>query len=596
MSRIRPACRSRRPACVRGRLWIVVAWTSAVTAVLLSSCALAWPQFLHLGSREELPAAAPAAAGDEHASIPPRLFPGADERVGRARMLWEEVEAKGRLSPCWKRSLQLLHAKCSEVRNEDTTRSRLALFMATCDAKSDGRAHPSFHCVFASAQSSEQSARAVRRCVQGLSDSAYAAFLQYRLHADVLCAYLEEELYQQRTEAAVAAVHLQMQRSSDMLAALQLSGAEVMALMKDSQTLQQESREAALSLRHQLDLLHNGQAAALQALQHAASHILRTSNHTDAVLGELHARVQKAAAEALASVQALSQESLKRFEEVEAQTRGVVQLMQQMDALHHLLTRQRLPRHRVVWVLGCVFAVLLLTCLPQTATARLPATLLTVTGCVGAPVLRWCSGQAGWPFLYEAAWEPFFLSLAVGLIACCAYRYAPPSMWNHRSLAREEAIRVWGELQLQQQAEAHHLGNAILQQPVSGILIPGLRPHPRMVRNAAPESPLIIARARSPLSISVSPRDDEVEATPTTANGSHCTESSEGSASVLDEVPSAASTPNRKRGRPVAADNAAARHSVKAQRADVVDEHPFLSATTRRSAARRTCLTKRKKG
>ncbi|AYU75786.1 conserved hypothetical protein [Leishmania infantum JPCM5] len=577
MDRNCPSRTSRRCACApwRRRVLLVCAW--AVTAVLLSNCALAWPQFLYLRRREELPAAVQADADDARAHTPPRLFPGAMERGEQARMLWEEAEAKGRLSPCWKRSLQLLHAKCAEVRNEDTMRSRLALFMATCDANSDGRAHPSFHCGSAATQPSELSAHAVRQCVQGLSDSAYAAFLQYRLHADVLCAYLEEELYQQRTEAAVAAMHLQMQRSSHMLTALQHSGAEVVALMKDSQTLQQESREAASSLLHQLGLLHNGQAAALQSLQQAVSAILRTSSHTDAALGELHTRVQGAAAEALASVQALSQETFKRFAEVEAQTRGVVRLMQQMDALHQLLARQRLPRHRMAWVLGCLCGVLALTCLPQTAAARLPATLLTVVGCAGVPLLRWWTGRARWLFLHETAWESLCLSLAVGLVGYCAHRHTPSDTCRRRRLAREEAIRLCGELQLQQQ-----LGGAMLQPYAPQIPILGLQPHPCMVRSDAPEASLSVAHAWPPLSIVVSPRDDEVEATSTTADGSHCTASNEGSLSLPDEVSSAASTPNRKRGRPFTAGDDAARHHA--------------TARTRRSTARSTCRTTRRKG
>lgn len=585
MDRNCPSCTSRRRACApwRRRVLLVCAW--AVTGVLISNCALAWPQFLYVRRREELPAPVQTDADDAHARISPRLFPGTEERGEQARMLWAEAEAKGRLSPCWKRSLQLLHAKCAEVRNEDTMRSRLALFMATCDASSDGRAHPSFHCDGSAAtQLSELSAHAVRQCVQGLSDSAYAAFLQYRLHADVLCAYLEEELYQQRTEAAVAAMHLQMHRSSHMLTALQHSGAEVVALMKDSQTLQQESRDAASSLLHQLGLLHNGQAAALQSLQQAVSDILRTSSHTDAALGELHTRVQGAAADALASVQALSQETFKRFAEVEAQTRGVVRLMQQMDTLHQLLARQRPPRHRVAWVLGCICGALALTCLPQTAAARLPATLLTVAGCVGVPLLRWWTGQVRWLFLHETAWESLCLSLAVGLVSYCAYRYTPSDTCRHRSLAREEAIRVWGELQLQQQVEQQQqqLGGSLLQPYVPQIPILGLQPHPRMVRSGAPEASLSVAHAWPPLSIVVSPRDDEVEATSTTADGSHCTASSEGSVSVPDEVSSAASTPNRKRSRPCAAGDDAARHHA--------------TARTRRSTAHSTCRTTRRKG
>ncbi|GET85614.1 hypothetical protein, conserved [Leishmania tarentolae] len=553
---------------------LVCVW--ALTLVLLSSCAVAWPQFLYVRRREELPAAAQTNEDESQVRISLRPFPGTEERGEQARMLWEEAEAKGRLSPCWKRSLQLLHAKCAEVRKEDTMRSRLALFMATCDADSDGRAHPSFHCGSPATQPSELSVHAVRQCVQGLSDSAYAAFLQYRLHADVLCAYLEEELYQQRTEAAVAAMALQMQRSSHMLTALQHSGAEVMALMKDSQTLQQESREAASSLLHQLGLLHNGQATALQSLQQAASDILRTSSHTDAALGELHTRVQGAAAEALASIQALGQETFKKFAEVEEQTRGVVQLMQQMDALHQLLTQQRLPRHRMVWVLGCICAVLVLTCLPQTAAARLPATLLTVVGCVGVPLLRWWTGQARWLFLHGTAWESLCLSLAMGFVGHCAYRCTPPNARRHRSLVREEAIRAWGELQQQ------HLGGAVLQPYVPPIPILGLRHHPRIAQKGTPEASLSVAHTWPPLSIVVSPRSDEVEATSTTVGDSHPTAPNEGTVSVLDEVSSAASTSNRKRSRPFAAgDDAAQQHAT---------------ARTRRSTARSTCRRTRRKG
>ncbi|CAM41492.1 conserved hypothetical protein [Leishmania braziliensis MHOM/BR/75/M2904] len=591
-----PSCTSHCPPCVRWQRWVLLVLAWAVTAVLLGNCTLAWPQFLYMQRRVELPAAPHADTDDTHASIPPRLFPGTEERGEQARMLWEEVEAKGRLSPCWKRSLQLLQAKCAEVRSEDTMRSRLGLFMATCDANSDGRTHPSFHCASTATLPSELSTRAVRQCVQGLSDSAYAAFLQYRLHADVLCAYLEEELYQQRTEAAVAAMHLQMQRSSHMLTALQHSGAEVVALMKDSQTLQQESREAASSLRHQLGLLHNGQAAALQALQQAAGDILRTSSHTDAALGELHTRVQEAAAEALASVQALSQESLKRFAEVEAQTRGVVQLMQQVDSLHHLLTRQRLPRHRVVWVLGCILGVLVLTCLPQTVAARLPATLFTIIGCVGVPLLRWWTGQSRWLFLHETAWESLCLSLAVGLVGHCAYRYTPPNIWRHRSLAREEAIRVWDELHVLQQAKKHQLDGTLLQAYVPQIPILGLQPHPRMLRNEAPAPSLNISHAQLPLSITVSPRGGEVEGTPTTANDSHSTAPSEGSVNAPDEVSSAAGTPNRRRGRPATTGDDAAHRHAKSQRTDAADRHRCVAARTKRSTARSTSGTMRRKG
>lgn len=462
-----PRRHHRRARSRRALLALVVCAWGLATAVL-PSCALAWPPFLQLRSRPAppatrtvsgaLPAIVAGAAADAAASaplsVPPDFHAGAAARAQQAQALWQELEAKGRLSPCWKRSLQLLRVKCAEVRNDDAMRSRLALFMATCDMESDGRVHPSFHCGTALTPPSELPGPAVRHCVQALSDAAYAAFLQYRLHADVLCAYLEEELYQQRTEAAVAAMHEEVEHSSRTLAALQLSGAQAMALLRDTQALQHEAHEAAASLRQQLGLLHSGQAEALRGLQQASNDILRTSSHTNSALGELHMRVQESAAEALASVQALGEASLRRFAEVEAQTRGVMRLVEQMEALHQLLARQRLSWQRVGAALGCLCGVLLATSPARTAPVRLPATLFTLLGCVCVPMLRRCLAHPPpWPLRHETACTSLCLAAAAAVVVRCALCDAEGQARRRRQracLTHEEAVQLWAELQATQ--------------------------------------------------------------------------------------------------------------------------------------------------
>ncbi|KPI84649.1 hypothetical protein ABL78_6290 [Leptomonas seymouri] len=452
---------------------LLVLWVCAIESPHL---AYAWPHFWGMGRRlttenSYAHLVKPDRTIPEH---PPLLFLGKAERTEQARALWQEVEAKGRLSSCWKRSLLYLGAKCTEVLKEDTSRSRLALFMATCDADSDGRMHPSFHCGTTTTAPSELSADGIRACVRNLSDTAYAAFLQYRLHADVLCAYLQEELYQERTEVAVAAMRQQMEGSTEVLDMLQQSGREMYTLVKDTHALQHEVQTVAVSLKQQLDTLHHGHAAALQVLQEAADDILQTSTRTDTMLGELHAHVQEAAAEALASVQALRHHSITQYAAMEEQTRGVLHLIDQVDSVQRLLTRQSFSWNRVLGVLGWVTVVLVATSLPHTAAARLPAIALAVLGTTGLPLLQWWTGQEVWLLLRTGVWQCICAAWAVGLVCWSAYCYTPPEVWQRR-VAREEAERVWRVLHCPPPENV--TSTAVLQPYVPGAPSPFLESH-----------------------------------------------------------------------------------------------------------------------
>lgn len=476
------------------------------------SVAYAWPRFLTVG-RHSVTAevSGHGERPDRTAAQPPTLLvPGKAERAEQARALWQEVEAKSRLSPCWKRSLLFLRAKCDEVQREDTMRSRLALFMATCDADSDGRVHPNFHCGTTTTAPSELSADGIRACVQSLSDTAYVAFLQYRLHSDVLCAYLQEELYQERTEAAVAAMLRQMEDSTEVLGALQQSGAEVVTLVRDTQTLQRAVHASTASLQRQLDALHEGHAVALQGLRAAAEDILATSTRTDIMLGDLQTHIHAAAAEALASVEALSLQSLKQLAAVEEQTRGVMQLMAQVDHVQRLLSRQSFSRHRVLGGLGWVTAVLIVTTVPQTAAARLPAVALALLATAGLPLLQWSTDRQTWLLLRTSTWQGLCAALTVGVVCVSAYRYTPPEMLQRR-VVREEAERVWRERRRSTDVSAA----AVLQPYMLRVPPSPWTPSPprtparmnaRRSPSPTPTPPHLPLRLRRPPSIAVSPQ------------------------------------------------------------------------------------------
>lgn len=535
----------------------------------------AWPRILSFTrSSGTERTAAPAGSGGAQRNAqqersafhhPPLPFPGAAERVEQARALWQEVEARGRLSPCWKRSLLLLQAQCGDVQRDEATRSRLALFMATCDADNDGRVHPSFHC---GSDSAAMPSESVRACVRSLSDTAYAAFVQYRLHADVLCAYLQEELYQERTEAAVAAMVQQVESSAAVLAALQDAGAEMFALTRDTQALQREAQTATVGLRQQLDHLHEGHSATLSALRTAADDILDTSTRTDATLGQLHAHVQAAAAEALASVEALSHQSLQQLAAMEEQTRGVVQLMEQVDRVQQLLSRRTVSWQRLLFALLCVAAVFIATSAPRTAAARLPAIIVTVLGVAGGPLVgRWAgqptSGLAAL-LLRTGLWHYAAATSVLCLVCGSAYRYVPPELW-HRQVVREEARRLWNEL------HTHGVATSALQpylprspQPPPPSSLPHCLPlffKPPRVQVVQRSVEITDALPRDvvtyPLSIAATPPGSDTDEAPRSPAAYSPEHSPNAAATVCDVAtpPAAASatiTP-RKRGRPAVA-------------------------------------------
>lgn len=504
-------CRTARRLClaVLLALWLY-------TAVAPVPCvAHAWPQFLGLGRSA---ASTTTANTDEERQLdrsaaqpPPLPFPGAAERAAQARALWQEMEAKGRLSPCWKRSLLLLQAKCEAVRQDDALRSRLALFMAACDADSDGREHPSFHCGPAASAPATLTSAGIRACIRGLADTAYAAFLQYRLHADVLCAYLQEELYQERTEAAVAAMAHQVEGTTHTLSALQQSGAVMLSLVQDTQARQRAAQKSTAALQQQLGVLQEGHTAALAGLQAAANNILDTSTRTDAVLDGLQRHVHGAAAEALAAVEALHQQSVQHYATLSEQTRGVAQLLAQVDHIHRLLSQRDFTWHRVLTAVGCVVAAWMATAAPRTAAARLPATALTLIATVGLPLLQWWTRQSTWLLLRRQTWQGVCAVSAVAVVGWTAAAHTPPEVLQRRVM-REEVTRVWRELQ---QSTAPSASAASVLQPYVAAAAAASTPPsswcsfspflPRHVDAAPPPSAAHRAAGRTPSPVPVTP-------------------------------------------------------------------------------------------
>nr|CCC50447.1 conserved hypothetical protein, fragment [Trypanosoma vivax Y486] len=185
-------------------------------------------------------------------------FSGRSQSSGPVARLLDQVEAKGRVSQCWKTALDTLKEGCASLRADDGERSRLALSMAACDDEADGRRRTWPVCV---------NDDNVRDCIYRLDDSLYLVYVQYRLHADVLCLYIQEEAFQERTEVAVQALYSGSTAAAEALEALRVSSSELRSSVSEAAEQQTSNLAETRQIHAQLQDIRKGQAAAFEALE-----------------------------------------------------------------------------------------------------------------------------------------------------------------------------------------------------------------------------------------------------------------------------------------------------------------------------------------
>lgn len=366
----------------------------------------------------------------------PSVFTSHDARMEHGKTLLNEMESRGRVNLCWKESVLLLRRSCNAIKENDLLRSQLALRMAACDSGADGRQHPNFHCGSTKSPFSVLASAAVRECVQQLSDTAYTSFVQYRLHADVLCAYLEEELYQQRTEAVVAALQAETTSAAHTLMDLRRSSEEVGRVMYEIRTLQQEAQEATSLLRAQLNQLKEKHASAFRDLGDAAQSVLRISELTGSSLDDFRQRIHDTASEAISSLKTLSSQSMERFAAVEAQTTSALRLIERVESVQQVLVHRAFSMQHLLRTVAAFSGVLLVTLPQRTSAARWPALAFIVLGLTGPPFARSALASPVWLFSVEK-WFLLCSGMATIVVLLVAYIYVPPCVLQ-RQIIREE--------------------------------------------------------------------------------------------------------------------------------------------------------------
>ncbi|RNF15526.1 putative glucosamine-fructose-6-phosphate aminotransferase [Trypanosoma conorhini] len=398
-----------------------------------SSCAAAWSLWLTSPSRPaaatEADAAAAPAPGGSHrrVQLPPRFSSrqNADARHGQqAAQLLREWEEKGRISSCWKRAVEALKEDCGSLRSDDGARSRLAMAMAACDAAADGgrRAWP--HCT---------SETGVRRCVDHLDDAQYLVYVQYRLHTDVLCLYIQEEAFQERTEMAVQALYAGAAAASEALAALQSSSSELQDSVQKAADQQASNLVATRHLHDQLRELRSDQTVAFESLQGSAERIVRSLADASLHLNELHLTLDESTAQAAAAVRDVAREATEFQRRTELHASSMLNVLGRIESFQRGLLESAIGLGEMVRAAALLVVLLLLTLPPRTAAARRP--------CVGVVALAYALR----PFLLPAPRSVvgnnaffaavIFLAAVTLVFFACTYRSPEHAL---RALLRSE--------------------------------------------------------------------------------------------------------------------------------------------------------------
>ncbi|XP_069800058.1 uncharacterized protein [Dendropsophus ebraccatus] len=155
---------------------------------------------------------------------------------GRTQLqLLQNFAQHPRYGDCWRRALQRVDVGCKQLNEEE--QSRIALAFTHCHLERSGRDFP---------VCTEQST--VRECTYNMDTVAFNAYTEFFTHAHSICYYLQNELWQEKTQDII----LKLTVNSDSVAK-QLEATNVMAEeMMQAQNATLQSQEEILRNGHLL--------------------------------------------------------------------------------------------------------------------------------------------------------------------------------------------------------------------------------------------------------------------------------------------------------------------------------------------------------
>ncbi|ORC85466.1 putative glucosamine-fructose-6-phosphate aminotransferase [Trypanosoma theileri] len=279
--------------------------------------------------------------------------------------LLDELEAKSRVSTCWKNAIESLKEGCGSLRTDDGARSRLALRMASCDGESDG-GHRSWPRCSIDRDSD------IRQCVQHLGDAQYLVYAQYRLHTDVLCLYIQEEVFQERTEAVVKTLYAGAAAASETLQSLRDSSDELLGSVEEATRQQKSNFIETQRLYGQLQELRDGQSKAFESLRESTERVMQSVTDAGLSLSRMHVALDEGAAHAAAAVKEITRETAAFQSRTEAYASNMLQVLERVEGFQQSLVEGTMGIGAMFHCAILLLILLLFTIPARTAAARLP--------------------------------------------------------------------------------------------------------------------------------------------------------------------------------------------------------------------------------
>lgn len=306
--------------------------------------------------------------------------------------LVQELRRRSRTSSCWKDAVSELEARCSEALVDESTRSLLALRLAVCQLRSDGKQRlPS--CALLTGDMSKMNDGDVGACVHQLPEPYYPIYIQFRLHLDTLCFHAQEEAFQERTEAAVTMLDRAATMSVARMKSLAKSSEDVLEVARSTQEAQ---RHVAAEARATGELVQQQFSNHIQQMDHVGTLVKDAVVRVDALrvnVSSMSAEQQRAMQHLghdLKSIIALQRTAMAASEEVGSALTSLLQA-----------SSEQLERHRLLMV-GVADRTAQLTEAAEVQQQRLLESHHTVMGVLDS-ILSVQSAVAGQSRLWSAA-------------------------------------------------------------------------------------------------------------------------------------------------------------------------------------------------
>ncbi|XP_077148518.1 uncharacterized protein LOC143809309 [Ranitomeya variabilis] len=163
-----------------------------------------------------------------------------------------------RYGDCWRRALQKVDVGCKELNEEE--QSRIALAFTHCHLERSGRAFPIC---------TEWST--VQECTHNMDTAAFNAYTEFFTHTHSICYYLQNELWQERTQDIILRLTVNSDSVAKQLEATNLMAEEMMHAQNATLKSQEQILRNGHLLKKTLQESTMGVRQAFEEMQQSAS-------------------------------------------------------------------------------------------------------------------------------------------------------------------------------------------------------------------------------------------------------------------------------------------------------------------------------------